>query len=94
MAPYLRQTGSGKYYRIRDIENVGAEWAAIKKTGNEAEIQEFKDRKRRETAGIMTHGAFCESWDGYRSIHKRTTKFELWQARRNEYVVYRFTEYK
>ncbi|KAG8904881.1 hypothetical protein FRC01_008568 [Tulasnella sp. 417] len=59
---------AGKYYRMKDIEDIGAEWADIQKGGNEAYIQEFKDRKKRETEYIMTHGTVCKTWDLDRTI--------------------------
>ncbi|KAG8965768.1 hypothetical protein FRC05_003027 [Tulasnella sp. 425] len=80
-------TGSswtGKYYRIKDIQDVGAEWAIISKKGSDAEIQEFKERRKSETEEIMTHGTFCKAWHRDSSILKRTQNREAKQVRRNE----------
>ncbi|KAG9042931.1 hypothetical protein FS837_010215 [Tulasnella sp. UAMH 9824] len=74
----------GKYYRMKDIEDIGAEWIAIKKKGSEAEIQEFKDTKKSETEEIMTHGAFCKVWERDRSILKRKQNRDMKQARRDD----------
>ncbi|KIO24005.1 hypothetical protein M407DRAFT_26536 [Tulasnella calospora MUT 4182] len=80
-------TGSsdrGKYYRMKDIADIGAEWAIVKKKGSRADIQEFKDRKKSETGEIMTHGAFCKTWERDRSILKKQQAKEIDDARRNE----------
>lgn len=81
---------TGKYYRIKDIQDIGTEWSMI---DSDAEIQEFKDRRKSETEEIMTHGTFCKTWDRDRSILQRTQNREAKQARRNEYVPYRVREY-
>lgn len=75
---------TGKYYRIKDIQDVGAEWAIISKKGSDAEIQEFKERRKSETEEIMTHGTFCQAWHQDSSILKRMQNREAKQARRNE----------
>ncbi|KAG8896285.1 hypothetical protein FRC01_011904 [Tulasnella sp. 417] len=82
-------TGSsyrGKYYRIKDIKDIGAEWAALKKKGTDADMEEFKERKKTETQEIMTHGTFCKTWEVDRSILKRQQNRDMRQARREEYV--------
>ncbi|KAG8900828.1 hypothetical protein FRC01_010017, partial [Tulasnella sp. 417] len=80
-------TGSshtGKYYRMKTIEAIGAEWANIEKRGNEADIQEFKDRKKRETEYIMTHGTVCKTWDLDRTILKSKQREEVRDTRRDD----------
>ncbi|KAG8896188.1 hypothetical protein FRC01_011953, partial [Tulasnella sp. 417] len=77
-------SATGKYYRIKDIEDIGAEWAIIKKRASEAETQEFKNRKKSETEQIMDHGAFCETWDRDRAALKRNQTREVKEARANE----------
>ncbi|KAG8896321.1 hypothetical protein FRC01_011883 [Tulasnella sp. 417] len=76
----------GKYYRIKDIEDIGAEWAALKKKATDADTEEFKERKKTETQEIMTHGTFCKTWERDRSILKRQQNRDMRQARREEYV--------
>ncbi|KIO15698.1 hypothetical protein M407DRAFT_34714 [Tulasnella calospora MUT 4182] len=65
-------TGSshtGKYYRMKDIEDIGAEWANVKKEGDEAKIQEFKDRKRiiRKARGAGFDSRDFRDWQVVRS---------------------------
>ncbi|KAG9044255.1 hypothetical protein FS837_008551 [Tulasnella sp. UAMH 9824] len=76
-------SSTGKYYRVKGIEDIGAEWAAMRQR-SEAEIQEFKNRKKRETEDIMTHGAFCETWDRDRTILYNKQLDAKREARQNE----------
>ncbi|KAG8914238.1 hypothetical protein FRC00_000285 [Tulasnella sp. 408] len=85
LLPYSNGGSSrtGKYYRMTDIEGIGAEWATMRE-GIEAEIQEFKNRKKREAEDIVAHGTFCKTWDRDRIILKDKKRNEVKETRRNE----------
>ncbi|KAG9016663.1 hypothetical protein FRB90_002618 [Tulasnella sp. 427] len=86
LLPYSN-TGSswnGKYYRIKDVEEIGVEWTALKKKGNASEILGFKERKEAETKEIMTNGAFCKAWERDANILKRQEARNTKEARKNE----------
>ncbi|KAG8917447.1 hypothetical protein FRC00_013612, partial [Tulasnella sp. 408] len=72
-----------KYYRMKDIVDIGTEWVTIKKKGSDADIKEFKDRKMSETKAIMSHGLFCKAWELDQSVLNEKQKREMEEARRN-----------
>ncbi|KAG9042928.1 hypothetical protein FS837_010212 [Tulasnella sp. UAMH 9824] len=74
---------TGKYYRMTDIEEIGAEWATVRQ-GSEAKIQEFKNRRKHEAEDIVAHGILCKTWDRNRIILKDKQRNEVKEARRNE----------
>ncbi|KAG8914240.1 hypothetical protein FRC00_000287 [Tulasnella sp. 408] len=76
-------SSTGEYYRVKSIEDIGAEWAAMRER-SEAEIQEFKNRKQRETEDIMTHAALCETWEQDRTILNKKQLDVKREARQNE----------
>ncbi|KAG9042930.1 hypothetical protein FS837_010214 [Tulasnella sp. UAMH 9824] len=85
LLPYSN-SGSSRvetYYRMKDIEDIGAEWATMRER-SEAEIQEFKSRKVSEAEEIMAHGTLCKIWDRDCKILKGKQRNEVKEARRNE----------
>ena len=80
----------GKYYRIKDIVEIGTEWATLKNKGNDHEISEFKERRKSDTENIMTSGAFCNTWSHNMFVLKRKQNKEAREAKRNECVALLF----
>ncbi|KAG9042926.1 hypothetical protein FS837_010210, partial [Tulasnella sp. UAMH 9824] len=71
------------YYRIKSIVDIGAEWATVKNKGSHAEIQELKDKKKRESEEIMNHSTLCKAWERDQSILKEKQDQEMRKARQN-----------
>ncbi|KAG8914239.1 hypothetical protein FRC00_000286 [Tulasnella sp. 408] len=74
----------GKAYRIKDIEDIGTEWATVKEKGSEAEIQEFRDRKKRAADEIINHSTLCKAWERSQFILKAKQNREMREARQND----------
>lgn len=75
------------YYRVKDIVDIEAEWATVKNKGSDAEIQEFKDRRKRRAKEILDHSTSCEAWERADSILKRQKAKEMRRIRQNECAI-------
>ncbi|KAG8963286.1 hypothetical protein FRC05_004802 [Tulasnella sp. 425] len=75
----------GRYYRIRDIRRIGAEWTSIKDKSDH-EIVEFKERKISELKEIVDTSSRCMTWERSQIVTKREEEHNLKEARKTEYV--------
>ncbi|KIO30661.1 hypothetical protein M407DRAFT_20376 [Tulasnella calospora MUT 4182] len=75
---------TGKYYRISDIQKIGAEWTSIRKRGNTSEIEEFKMRRVNEVQEIVDTSITFGAWDRNRAYQKRKDHADMKQSRKTE----------
>ncbi|KAG8940776.1 hypothetical protein FRC04_005045 [Tulasnella sp. 424] len=73
----------GRYYRIRDIRRIGAEWTSIKDKSDH-EIVEFKERKISELKEIVDTSSRCMTWERSQIVTKREEEHNLKEARKTE----------
>lgn len=80
---------SEKYYKISDIQKVGAEWTRIKKEGTKQEIEEFTKRRVKRAMVISDTGdRLAKSWAKWeqdQECQKRKDKKLKKKARKKEY---------
>lgn len=76
---------TGKYYRISDIQKIGAEWTSIKKKGNKKELDTFTMRRVKEVMEIKDTSTTFAKWERDRAYQKRKDNTDLKESRKNEY---------
>ncbi|KAG8921554.1 hypothetical protein FRC00_008491, partial [Tulasnella sp. 408] len=77
---------TGKYYRISDIQKIGAAWTSIKKKGDKKELEEFTMRRVKEVLEIRDTSTTFSKWERDRAYQKRKDNTDMKESRKNEII--------
>ncbi|KAG9042933.1 hypothetical protein FS837_010217 [Tulasnella sp. UAMH 9824] len=77
---------TGRYYRISDIQKIGAEWTSIKKKGDKKELDTFTMGRVKEVMEIKDTSATFAQWERNRAFQKRKDNADMKESRRNEII--------